>query len=193
MSKHDTTAKIVDEILRYSIGTAVLITGVTLPGLMIGLDKPLDIFLKHLDKRERQREVRRILKYMKAKGLLCGEYEHGLQLTDKARKRLQRILLDDIKIAPTDTWSRKWYIVFYDIPEEKKHARNAFCAQLRQAGFILLQRSTLISPFPCRSEVATIAAHYEVDTFITYIEATYIDNAAPLIKRFQHKFPQTKF
>jgi len=90
MGRNSATSKVVDEVLRYgALGVAGGVASIA-PNALLGLHKPLDKLLNHLDKRDRDREIRRVLYYMKERGYLVGEYEHGLQLTKKARKRLQQ-------------------------------------------------------------------------------------------------------
>ncbi len=101
---------------------------------------------------------------MKNRGYLAGDYEHGLQITDKARRRLSRVRLSDIIIQPQKVWDKTWRIVIYDIPEEHASARRNLTRQLRCMGCFQLQRSTWITPFPCRSEVEAIRAQYHIKT-----------------------------
>lgn len=168
-------------------GTAVA------PNLPIALEKPLRRLLKHLDKRECQREYQRIVYNLKAQGYLAGDYEHGLQLTDKARARLAQREADIHPIHSQKSWDHQWRIIIYDIPEKSKSARNALAHILRTIGCFQLQKSAWITPFPCRKDIETIAAKYEVDQHITYFETTSLDNAKPLMRRFQKKYPQTRF
>jgi len=193
MSRDPRTSHIIDEILLFSVTGAALAGGLLVPNLLIGLDKPLRKFWKHLEKREKEYELQRIIYSMKARGYLAGDYEHGLQLTDKARKRLARIEFDSLVAKPQHRWDRLWRIIIYDIPEEHKLARNALTTKLRDYGCFQLQKSTWITPFPCREDIETITSNYEVDDYVTYFEAINLDNAAPLIRRFKKKYPATKF
>ena len=193
MSRNPTTSKIIDEILLFGVTGTALAGGLLAPNLLIALDKPLRKFWKHLDQREKERELQRVIYGMKAHGYLAGEYEHGLQLTQKAKDRLLQIEFDSLAVEPQSVWDKQWRIVIYDIPEARKAARNALTEKLRIYGCFQLQKSTWITPFPCRKDIAAIAANYDVDSYVTYFEATNLDNAAPLIKRFQKKYPHTKF
>jgi hypothetical protein len=85
MSRNPTTSKIIDEILLFGVTGTALAGGLLAPNLLIALDKPLRKFWKHLDQREKERELQRVIYGMKAHGYLAGEYEHGLQLTQKAK------------------------------------------------------------------------------------------------------------
>ena len=193
MSDRETTGKIIDEILRYSVAGTALAASLALPGLMVGLAKPIEKFMEHLDEKDRQRELRRIIYKMKEKGLLVGDYEHGLQLTDKARKRLDRISLDDLRARPTDVWDGRWRIILYDLPKDKDSGRHALVACLRSYGCLLLQKSAWITPFPCRQDIETISAQFGVDDYVTYFEAVSLDNEPAMIDRFRRKYPATKF
>lgn len=193
MSRDITTSKIIDEILLFSVTGAAIASGLLLPNLLIGLDKPLRKFWKNMDERERKRDLQRVVYGMKERGYLAGEYEHGLQLTDKARKRLVKIEFDALVSQPQSQWDKRWRIIIYDIPEEHKYGRNALTARLRRYGCFQLQKSTWITPFPCRKDIELITTRFAVDEYVTYFEAIHLDNAAPLIRRFQKKYPDTKF
>ena len=193
MADRETTAKVVDEVIVFVATSAAMATAMVLPNILIGLDKPLKLLYQKMDKRDRDREARRIVYNMKAQGYLIGSYSHGLQLTDKARRRLERIALDNLQIEPTRVWDRIWRITLYDIPEDYKSARNALHDRLRAVGCFQLQRSVWITPFPCRDIVETISSQYGVDEYVTYFEATHLDNEAVMLRLFAKKYPATKF
>lgn len=193
MSKREITGKIIDEIIRFGVGGAALTAGIALPGLLIGLEKPLAKLFSTMDERDRQRELRRIIYQMKEKGLLAGDYEHGLQVTEKARRRLELAEIRDMRAHTTAQWDGIWRIVIYDIPESYAIGRQALADCLRTYGCFQLQKSTWITPFPCRDDIVTLSAHHGVDQYVTYFEATHLDNAKPLIARFARKYPTTKF
>lgn len=193
MRQRSDTSKIVDEILRYGVGTLAIGGALVIPGLAVALSKPLDMFFKDLDEKDRQREITRIVYYMKEQGLLAGNYEHGLQITDKARRRLIKSDFNNLHVTPQEKWDGKWRIVIYDIPESHKQSRQRLTKTLHSLGCFQLQKSTWISPFPCRNEIEIIATHYDIDSFVTYFEAIELDNANPLLRRFQRKYPKTMF
>jgi DNA-binding transcriptional regulator PaaX len=191
--RHDVTTKIVDEIIRFGSFGVFVSAGLLLPNLVQALDKPLHKLFAKMDERERAREIRRAVYYMKSRGYLAGDYEHGLQLTDKARRRLDRIRLSDVTIKPQDNWDKSWRIVIYDIPEKHAFARQNLTRQLRVIGCFQLQRSTWITPFPCREEISALCSQYHIDKYVTFFESHWLDNASGLLKRFQIKYPHTKF
>ena len=193
MSRNPTTSKVIDEILLFSVTGAALAGGLLVPNLLVGLDKPLRKFWRHMDKRQREHELQRIVYNLKAQGYLAGEYEHGLQLTAKAHARLAKIQEESLVINPQRTWDHLWRIIIYDIPETHKSARNLLTFRLRALGCFQLQKSTWITPFPCRDIIETVCCHYSVSQYVTYFEALNLDNAAPLLRRFRKKYRTTKF
>lgn len=193
MTNREDTAKLVDEIILFAATSAAIASAVVAPNILIALDKPLKKLYKKLDARERAREAKRIVYNMRLQGYLVGSYEHGLQLTDKARRRLERIELDRLTVEAQRHWDHWWRIVLYDIPEGKKVARNALHDKLRRIGCIQLQRSVWITPFPCREAVEALSSQYEVDAYVTYFEAKQLDNEPAMLQLFRKKYPQTKF
>ncbi|MFZ1249043.1 MAG: hypothetical protein WAQ24_01840 [Candidatus Saccharimonadales bacterium] len=193
MANRETTAKVVDEIIVLMATSVAIASAMVLPNILLGLDKPLKLLYRKMDKRAREREARRIVYNMKAQGYLVGSYDHGLHLTDKARRRLEKATLDKLQIEPTPRWDHTWRITLYDIPEKHKTARNALHDRLRMVGCFQLQRSVWITPFPCRDIVETITSQYGVDEFVTYFEAAHLDNETAMIRLFAKKYPHTKF
>ena len=139
-----------------------------------------------MDERARERELRRTITYMKSRNLIRGNYEHGLQITNKGRKRFEKIELEQIRVQKQKYWDKKWRIIFFDIPEDKKSGRDALIQKLKQLEFYQLQRSVWIYPYPCRDAIAKIASFYRIDTFVTYIETIHIDNEKKLKEKFKN-------
>lgn len=185
MAKTNTTSAVIDNILKLTIVGGSITVGILLPNLLIGLDKPLQKYLNQLDKRAGERELARILGYMKSQRLVSGNYQHGLQITDKGRRRLAKLEFSNLKIAKPEKWDKKWRLVIYDIPENKKLSRDYLTSKLRRLDFYQLQRSAWIHPFPCREVIEKAASAYKVDQYITYIETSSIDNQKRLVKIFK--------
>lgn len=193
MARNDTTSVVIDGILRFTVTSGAIAAGLLIPNLLIGLEKPLDVFWIHLDKRERERELRRVVSYMKSNQLLRGDYEHGLQVTDKGRQRLEDSDFETLVVKPRQKWDGNWRLVIYDIPEEHKQGRNALTSKLNKLGFYQLQRSAWLHPFPCRQVIEVITVRYKIDQYISYIKTARIDNQKPIIHKFQKKYPATYF
>ncbi|MGB3023993.1 MAG: hypothetical protein WBB39_04300 [Candidatus Saccharimonadales bacterium] len=188
-----TTGKVIDEIIKYSATASAFSAALIAPNILIAVDKPLASLYSHLDRRERDRQAMRIIYYMKSRGYLAGDYEHGLQLTAKSKCRLTKITYRERIIVQPAMWDGIWRVIIYDIPKKKSAARHGLAATLRSAGCFLLQKSTWITPFDCRDTIASIAAEYNVDEFVSYMEVIRLDNDVVLRRRFAKKYPLTNF
>ncbi len=193
MKRNDNVQKYMDAVLKELITAGALGAGIMLPNLLIALEKPMDVFFAHLSKRERAREARRIIYYMKGRGLLAGEYEFGLGITKKGHKKLKQLNFEQLHITDPNKWDGLWRIVFYDIPEKQKSGRDALTARLRQLGFFQLQRSVWVHPFPCREVIEKLAVSYGIQKYISYVEANHIDNQNVLVSRFKKLNPKVSF
>lgn len=174
----------IDSLLRIAALGALTAAALLAPASLSALDKPLRRQLDKLDDVTRNREVSRALSYMRYNKLITEDYQHGIILTEKARRRLVRNEINSLEIPHCESWDGIWRIVFFDIPEKQKTKRDAFAGHLRRMGFAVLQRSVFASPFPCRDEVALLSAHYDINRYVTYIEASHIDNETPLRQHF---------
>lgn len=188
MPRRTETSDVIDGLLRMLATGAI--TGVMLiaPNAIQLLDKPLKRYFDNLDADKREREYRRTLNYMHQRQLVRGDYEHGLEITDKARARLEKAAIDTLKIEAPKRWDRRWRMIFYDIPERHKASRDQLAFKLRQIGCQQLQRSVWIHPFPCEEEVNSLAIAFDLTQYVTYLETVHINNEKALVKRFSHLF-----
>ncbi len=193
MGRNNETSALVDGLLKALAGGIILSAAITAPNSIQVLDKPLQHFLERLDKRERERELKRLAAYMRKRGLIRGTYEHGLIITKAGRQRAKKDAADKLTIAQPKEWDKSWRLVLFDIPETKRDARAALTNMLRSLGFQLLQQSVWIHPFPCREQVETLCVRYGVAQWVSYIETSHIDHDHILQKRFAAVFRGNNF
>lgn len=184
MAGNSETSAVIDGILKFIVMGGTLITVLVAPNAAVALDKPLKLYFKKMDKRSRERELRRLTNYMKKQGLISGNYEHGLSITKAGRKRAQKADFDNLTVKVPARWDGKWRLVMFDIPEHFKKGRNQLAYKLRLLGFRQLQKSVWIHPFECRQEITTVCVTYNISHFVTYIETDYIDHQEKLISKF---------
>lgn len=72
-------------------------------------------------------------------------------------------------------WDKKWCIVSYSIPEDRRHLRDEFRRELNYLGFGMLTNSTWISPNPLFNRVQEIVKVHEISK---YVEVFYADHLA---------------
>jgi len=96
-------------------------------------------------------------------------------ITDRGKEKLLRYNLDDLEIEKPKRWDGVWRIVTFDIPENKKAARNALRSKLKELGFRQLQKSVFIYPYPCLSEIQFIEEIFKVGPYVNFIEAKKVE------------------
>jgi len=184
MNDYKESSEAVDVLIKLiMLGT---VTGVMLaaPNAVQILDKPLNKIFDKLDDREKKRKLSQLKSYLRTRGLVRGEYEHGIQLTAKAKKRLLIAEFRNLAIPVPEKWDGCWRLVMFDIPERKRDARIALTSKMQTLDFQILQQSVWIHPFPCRDAVTAIVAKYDVSEWVTYLETSHIENDHRLKKRF---------
>lgn len=107
-----------------------------------------------------------------------------IELTEAGKKRLLTFDAANFKLKPQKRWDRKWRIVIFDIPEKYKLARTVFARKLKELGFIMLQKSVWVHPFPCEEEIEVLKGLYEIEPFVKLVTAEQIDSQNQLIKKF---------
>jgi phenylacetic acid degradation operon negative regulatory protein len=156
---------------------------VVMPGATPVIEK---LFLKDkkFDKREFNRTINRLEDIGMIEKLVNGD-ELTIKLKPKGTKQATEYALDDIEIKRPARWDNKWRIVMFDIPENKKIARNAFKRHLDRLGFAQIQKSVYVHPFPCDKEIEYIVGVYALKQFIKYAIADYFNDQNDLIKKYR--------
>ncbi len=126
----------------------------------------------------RKDRLRQTLKRLQKKKLIeVVETKDGqvVKITENGLTRAMKYKLDEMKIKEQKSWDRKWRIVIFDIPDDKKRVRDEFRERLKQLGFFRLQESVFVHAFPCFDEVEFLRQIYEVNINVTYILAITIE------------------
>lgn len=92
-----------------------------------------------------------------------------------------------IKIKRSKKWDSLWRLVLFDIPEKKRAFRNILRDHLKTIGFIELQKSAFIFPFPCEKEIACLTELYNATPFVRIATLQNIDNEKELKQHFFKK------
>jgi len=106
-------------------------------------------------------------------------------LTERGKHYALRYKIDELVIHTPLHWDKKWRIVIFDIPEKYKRAREALRDKLAELGFIQLQKSVWILPYPCKDTIDFIVEIFEIRRFVLYLEVTSITNEAKLKLQFK--------
>jgi len=107
-----------------------------------------------------------------------------LEITNKGKEKLKKIITQELKISPPPKWDGKWRLVIFDIPDDKKDKRDMVRNKLEQLGFIKLQESVYVFPFDCHEQINRLKQMYFLEPYVLYIEADHIETEIDLIQTF---------
>ena len=94
-----------------------------------------------------------------------GEYaERRVVLTDKGRTLIETVYAKEYRIPEPAFWDGKWRVVMFDIREKRRRARSQLRLLLAGAGFLRLQDSVWVYPYPCDEFVSLVRAHLRSGT-----------------------------
>ncbi|HEY4501290.1 MAG TPA: hypothetical protein VJI70_03470 [Candidatus Paceibacterota bacterium] len=94
-----------------------------------------------------------------------GEYgQRRITLTGKGRTAIETIYASEYRIPEPAFWDGKWRVVMFDIREKRRPARSRLRLLLYGAGFLRLQDSVWIYPYPCDEFISLVRAHLKSGT-----------------------------
>jgi phenylacetic acid degradation operon negative regulatory protein len=169
-----------------------ILKGMAISGMVAGVIvfPGLAHLFKFLDERGRSNRAsnRRAYYGLKQRGMIKvkkGPKRIELILTEKGRRRLKEYKLEDTHVLKKSHWDGWWRIVMFDIPETSRNKRDLIRMKLVQEGFLLVQKSVFINPYPCGELVGVLRAHYKLDPGQLYVfKAKVIEGEKDLRKRF---------
>lgn len=71
-------------------------------------------------------------------------------------------------------WDKKWRLVIFDIPSELNRKRDTLRRRLKYIGFLMLQRSVFVFPYPCEQELSDICEKMGIDSYVDVVTAESI-------------------
>lgn len=112
------------------------------------------------------------------------EKEKYIGLTKKGLKIAKKYLIDQIEIQIPLNWDHKWHLVIFDIPDDKRSARDILRQKLERIGFLQLQESVYVFPFDCNKEIEILKNLYYIEQYVQYIIADRIETEVNLLEVF---------
>lgn len=131
---------------------------------------------KRLDRRIAQAMTR-----LKARGLIGPDRK----LTARGQKYAESASVS-LQIRPRIPlrWDRKWRIIIFDVWERRRDVRDCLRGQLESVGFVKVQNSVWVYPYPCEELFAFLRADLRLGLGMLYIVAEEIENDRPLREHF---------
>jgi len=90
--------------------------------------------------------------------------KRNVTLTEKGRDAIKTIYTSEYRIPEPAFWDGKWRVVMFDIREKRRKSRSQLRLLLAGAGFLRLQDSVWIYPYPCDEFIGLVRAHLKSGT-----------------------------
>ena len=123
--------------------------------------------------------------YLARKGLIKfidKNNERFIKLTQKGQ--LEALLAKARLPESHATWDGKWRLIIFDIPEDSNQKRDFFRTLLKKNGFIFLQASVYISPYPLNRAAIMYLKETKLIDYIRILKIEEMDNDRELRKKF---------
>ncbi len=121
---------------------------------------------------------------LKRQGYLEEQNGH-LYLTSKGEKYLRSLALVFAKVPPPKRWDGKWRVLIFDIPEQRRHIRFRIREHLREIGFVHMQHSVWVYPYPCEEFIALLKTELRVGRDMKYLIVDSIEGDGDLRSTFK--------
>lgn len=121
---------------------------------------------RYKDKKKRERWIK-MINYLKSNGYLNVKDLKNRKAIMITSKGFDKIF--DTKIKITEKKKRldkKWQMVLFDIPEQRKGHRELFRKQLQYLRYKKLQRSIWVCPYDVLKDTETLIKRYKLDRFV---------------------------
>lgn len=130
---------------------------------------------------------KQIENFYKSKLIKRKENKDGtmtIVLTDKGKMRALTYKFNQLKIKK-GKWDGKWRVVFFDVPEKQRFARDVLRSKIKNMGFYELQKSVFVFPYECEDEIEFVIENYEMTKWVRFGVLEKIDNDIYLRKFFK--------
>ncbi|OGI64457.1 hypothetical protein A3H53_01435 [Candidatus Nomurabacteria bacterium RIFCSPLOWO2_02_FULL_40_10] len=145
-------------------------------------------FLKHKKKYNLKYYLNQKAQKLIKDGFLKIDTENGrqfLSLTQKGERKLLYYRVTDRK--KNIKWDGKWRVVIFDVWENARQKRNLLRMEIKEFGFIQLQRSVWIYPYECADFIELLKTDLSFGKNIRYMIVESLDFDENLRKYFKLK------
>jgi len=142
------------------------------------------------DRARRSAYLKSVVRKMSETGLvILAKNQNGqtvVSLTPKGRRELKRYGCEHLglKIEKPKHWDGKYRLIIFDIKEWKRNVRDELRRWLRHLGFLHLQNSVWVYPYPCREVIVLLKANFKIGKEVLYVTAEEIENDGWLRREF---------
>lgn len=137
------------------------------------------------EKRDPRGRMREALLRLQRKGLVRNVNGRYL-ITEAGSRKISLMEAGSVGRRKKDRpWDGKWRIIMFDVWERRKSVRERLRHLLIGAGFVRLQDSVWVTPYPAEELCELVRSELKVGSGMRYVLAEAIDNEASLKRLFK--------
>src|SRR3989344_7371827 len=183
--------QITKEILSTIAVPGMVVVDATSPYFLINLAKAILKNRKYAKSKENEQKIVRSLRRLRKSNLIIlkdrGDDNFTVQLTQKGKKKVEEVNFEKLEIVKPAKWDGKWRLITFDIPENRKAARDALRFKMKELKFYQLQKSVFVCPYPCEKEILFLCEFFYITRFVNIIVADSIYDDVRLMHHFNIK------
>lgn len=171
-------------ILFVVAGVALMSLTSIMPGVVYALQK-FGVGKKLL--KRQQYYINDSLERLIKKGFIDEVTKNGskhFRVTPLGRKALARFEFENLSKQKPKKWDGKYRVVIFDVKENIRFSRDDLRYMLLKFGFVRLQNSVWVYPYPCRGAVDLLKTHLEIRDEVVYMTVESIEDDEWLRKKF---------
>lgn len=161
----------VKETLKLLAASGLILSSLALPNLALSYSKLAKEWRKY-----KKGDIGRIIKRLRKQELISVKDDGNtieIELSEDGRRKLLSYNFEEISLPKRR--DGKLRVVIFDIPNEKKVARDMFRAKLILLGFKRIQKSIFLSPYPCKKEVEFITYFLGIEKYVSLMQVGKVE------------------
>ncbi len=111
--------------------------------------------------------------------------EKYVKLTSEGKKQLFKFEFEGLSKHKPNKWDKKYRVVIFDIKENLRFSRDDLRRMLMNFGFVRLQNSVWVYPYPCEGAINLLKANLEMGDEVVYMKVESIENDGWLREHFK--------
>jgi DNA-binding transcriptional regulator PaaX len=171
-------------IILMTIATAGILAVAVLAPNALQVLRP---FLKYKKKYNLKYYLNQKAQKLTKDGLLKIKIENGKQFLALTEKGERKLLYYKVKEKRKYKWDGKWRVVVFDVWENVRSKRNLLRMEIKNFGFVQLQRSVWIYPYECSEFIELLKTDLSFGKNIRYMVVKKLDHDENLRKHFNLK------
>ena len=129
--------------------------------------KVRDIYWEEYKERKKRERFADMVRYLKNRGYLNIKDTKNRRAVIITPKGMKRVFDIKMKIGYRNRRAdRKWQMILFDIPEQKRRERDLFRKQLKYLGYKKLQKSIWVCPYDILKDTEILIKRYKLDRFV---------------------------